>query len=482
MKSAKAWLIAWGAGFIFAAAAHGALAEDLVPFACQFDSLVQGWQGQVSCYHLSVPENRADANSRTINLTVYEINSRSETPAPPVVYLAGGPGVGAAYYVNILLRHPLRQDRPIVILEQRGIGGSGELCPLLRRNYYRRVATRRDNDLRRRQFIGLVLNCFKDERDAGTDIDAYTTEENAHDVAVLRTALGLGKMDIWAVSYGTVLAQAYMRLEPDHLGAVVFDASVPSDYELERNLTANFRHVLDTQWAACVADGTCDASDQDFNARLDAIIPDYDARPLRMLGFSPEPSIVVTSVYVTGVDAAGIVFSLLYEQPSYDEINRVLVLLERRSASFLRAHYQRLAIPGFSFGMHYAINCREPAASEEELVALRNQDPVLFDAMQVGLQHELCANSELSPPEDGANEPVQYPGRMLVMTGALDPITPMSVTAPLRDRFPNAGFLEVRGGGHGPSRTLGCAAETVRRYFADPDGPVYDFCGIGSGP
>jgi len=451
-------------------------AQSLTPAACHFGREVQAWQGQVNCYRMTVPENRQDPATADLDLAVYELKARNDTDAAPVIYLAGGPGVAASYYVNLLLRHPLREDRAIIILEQRGVGESAELCPSVRRNYYRRVASRRDNDTRHRQFIGLLLNCFDSVQSNGGDIDGYTTDENAGDVADLRTALGLSRVDLWAVSYGTVLAQAYMRREPDHVGAVVFDATVPIDYALEAGLTRNFRRVLDQRWAQCIAEGDCDEGDPSFAQRLEEIIPEYNRRPLRMLGFSPEPSIVVNFVYVTGVDAAGIVFSLLYGQSTPDAIDRVLGFLERGSSSFLRAHYQRLAIPGFSFGMHYAVNCRGPEISTEELSELQVEDPIFFDAMQVGFQNELCTNSDLGPAALEANDPVIYPGRVLVLAGEFDPITPLSVAEPLRERFPNAGFLEISGGGHGPSRSLPCAQVIVGNYFANPEGPVADLC------
>lgn len=455
---------------------------ELVPAPCEFGRTVQAWQGQVNCYRLRVPETRGDADTRYLDLAVYELIGRNGAAGEPVVYLAGGPGVGADYYVDVLLRHPVRDDRSIIIMEQRGIGLSGELCPSVRVNYYRRVAATRNNDRRRRQFIGLMRSCINGLRDDGVDVDAYTTEEIARDLADLRAALGYDRLNLWAVSYGTVLAQSYLRLEPNHVGSLILDATVPIDYVLEENLTANFRRVLLARWESCVADGACNPEAASFVARLEEIIPAYNHRPLRLLGFSPEPSIVVNFVYVTGVDAAGIVYSLLYEQASYEAIDRLLSLLERQSASFLRAHYQRLAVPGFSFGMHYAVNCRGADLDDEGMDALREQDPLLFDALQVGLQHELCGVIDLEPAAPDANDPVAFDGPALVLSGEFDPITPLSLAEPLRTRFPNAAFLEIEGGGHGPSRSLPCAQDMVRHYLADGVPPTPDICSPRAGP
>lgn len=455
---------------------------ELVPAACEFGRTVQAWQGQVNCYRLRVPESRGHPDTRHLDLAVYELIGRNDASGEPVVYLSGGPGVGADYYVDILLRHPARDDRSIIIMEQRGIGRSGELCPSVRVNYYRRVAATRNNDRRRRQYIGLMRSCIEGLRNEGVDVDAYTTEAIAHDLADLRMALGYDQLNLWAVSYGTVVAQSYLRLEPNHVGALILDATVPIDYPLEQNLTENFRRVLVARWESCVADGACGPDDESFVDRLEDIIPAYNHRPLRLLGFSPEPSIVVNFVYVNGVDAAGIVFSLLYEQSSYEAIDRLLTLLERESASFLRAHYQRLAVPGFSFGMHYAVNCRGPALDDEGMEALRAEDPAMFDGLQVGLQHELCGAIDLEPAAPGVNDPVAFDGPALVLAGEFDPITPLSLADPLRERFPNATFLEIEGGGHGPSRSQPCAQDIVRYYLVEGALPAHDICGPSAGP
>ncbi len=455
-----------------------AQASDLVPRACSFGRVVSGWQGNVTCHTLTVLEDRSHPDARSIALAVYTIEAHGPSQDPPLIYLGGGPGMSAEYYVNILLRHPIREDRAIVILEQRGIGASGEICPRMRRDYYRRAASRRSNDLRQRQYIGLLRRCFEDARRDGRAIDAYTTTENAADVADLRAALALETIDIWAVSYGTILAQAYMRLEEDRIGTLVFDATVPIDHPLGESLAGNLRRVLDAYWQDCLGAGECNEGDASYIDRLLTLIPDYNAAPLRLIGFSPEQGVTVTYVYVTGNDVTAILFALLYQRTDHRQIDRLLGLLERRSSSFLRAYYQRLVIPGFSYGMHYAVNCRGSFLDEAGATAAIAADPDLANAFELGFFAALCPASGLTPPEAGVNDAVSYSGRALILSGDRDPITPLRLAEPLRERFPNAGFLEIQGGGHGPSRDIPCAQEIVRAYFAAPDAPVIDLCAL----
>ena len=46
-----------------------------------------------------------------------------------VIYLTGGPGAQAVTYVRRLRDHGILDHRDLYILEQRGIGASGDLCP-----------------------------------------------------------------------------------------------------------------------------------------------------------------------------------------------------------------------------------------------------------------------------------------------------------------------------------------------------------------
>ena len=117
----------------------------LDPVICPFKGTIDYKPGDFDCFLLEVPENRENPDSRFIELNVVRINSRwgkedfedntEETGLEPgkrddpVIYLTGGPGAHVTYYVKRLKEHGLLDHRDLFILEQRGIGSSGELCP-----------------------------------------------------------------------------------------------------------------------------------------------------------------------------------------------------------------------------------------------------------------------------------------------------------------------------------------------------------------
>ncbi|HYL76912.1 MAG TPA: proline iminopeptidase-family hydrolase [Bryobacteraceae bacterium] len=105
-------------------------------------------------------EGYVDANGL---LLYYKIIGQGE----PLVILHGGPGASHDYFLPYLL--PLARTNKLIFLDERGSGHSQKL-----------------------------------EDPAG-----YTVENMVEDVEAVRTALGLGKINLLGHSYGGVLAQAY---------------------------------------------------------------------------------------------------------------------------------------------------------------------------------------------------------------------------------------------------------------------------------
>ncbi|HUR39817.1 MAG TPA: alpha/beta hydrolase, partial [Verrucomicrobiae bacterium] len=85
----------------------------------------------VLCGTLQVPENRALAAQpgRMIGLRIVVIPALGDRTLPPLFDLAGGPGLAAtesaAFWATLGVMH--RENRDIVLVDQRGTGGSNAL-------------------------------------------------------------------------------------------------------------------------------------------------------------------------------------------------------------------------------------------------------------------------------------------------------------------------------------------------------------------
>src|SRR5262249_33062122 len=91
---------------------------------------VSGLDQRVLCGHRDVFENRAAGGGRTIALNVVVLPATTDSVLDdPVVFLAGGGVVPATRYARFLASalSTLRRNRDILLLDQRGTGGSNPL-------------------------------------------------------------------------------------------------------------------------------------------------------------------------------------------------------------------------------------------------------------------------------------------------------------------------------------------------------------------
>ena len=80
------------------------------------------------CGRLPVWEDRTARRGRRISLNVVVLRAMVKNPRPdPVFWIAGGPGQAATSLARGLARSWMRRDRDIVLVDQRGTGGSNRL-------------------------------------------------------------------------------------------------------------------------------------------------------------------------------------------------------------------------------------------------------------------------------------------------------------------------------------------------------------------
>ena len=221
----------------------------------------------IQCGYLVVPEDRRGVGTgerplaRTIRLAVAVIKSRAPNPAPdPLIILNGGPGGHALLDLtrfiatNRLLYANLNRD--LIIFDQRGVGLSQpalecpELVPAI-------LAQIRGQALTVAEKRAPHLACRDRWTGLGVDLAAYTTANSAADVNDLWHALGYEQVNLYGISYGTLLAETVMRDYPAGLRSVILDSAYPLEISLSADTAANMHRSLQRVFADCVADFLC---------------------------------------------------------------------------------------------------------------------------------------------------------------------------------------------------------------------------------
>lgn len=164
-----------------------------------------------------VPARRDAPEGKRIRLRVVRLPATGgEGTAAPVVYLAGGPGgsgVGTARGDRWPVFDRVRREADVLLFDQRGTGLSEPPPPCPHVHNFDN-ARPLDRDAALAALRGTLARCMAYWRAEGVDLGAYTSAESADDIEALRHALGVPKVSLWGMSYGTHLALATLRRHP----------------------------------------------------------------------------------------------------------------------------------------------------------------------------------------------------------------------------------------------------------------------------
>jgi len=228
----------------------------------------------VRCGYLSVPESRERPNGRTIRIAVAILTPEGVPPATmpaPLVHLAGGPGFPAGLsgpdfeiWLDWYAHWPGGRNRALILVDQRGTGESEPTLScdwevLERRMRAPPAAGLRDPVEDVLWWRDYLLECRAPFDEAGIDVTAYNTAENAADFSDLRRALGIAQWDVWGASYGTELALELLRVDEAGTRSLILDAvSLYSRPEVVvGNVAEAFDRALTQVFHDCLLDEEC---------------------------------------------------------------------------------------------------------------------------------------------------------------------------------------------------------------------------------
>lgn len=191
---------------------------------------------------LDVPRRRDQAEGPRMRLRVVRLPATGgDGRTAPVVYLAGGPGgsgVGTARGPRWAVFDQVRRETDVLLFDQRGTGLSEPPppCPYVQR-FDDSTPLGREDALA--ALSHTAARCITHWREKGVDLAAYTTAESADDLEDLRRALGVPRISLWGMSYGTHLALATIRRHGAGIERVVLLGTEGPDQTLKLPSTAD---------------------------------------------------------------------------------------------------------------------------------------------------------------------------------------------------------------------------------------------------
>ncbi|MGH8130218.1 MAG: alpha/beta hydrolase [Steroidobacteraceae bacterium] len=441
--------------------AEGTAARRLVLEPCRISDIDGLVSTAARCGNFAVPENPDDPQGPTIELAVAVVPAVATQAQPdPLFLLAGGPGQGAIEgYAPLLGAFAgIRRKRDLVLVDQRGTGGSNRLdCAMPEQA----LAT---GEISPAELRDLARECLAKLPGRA---QFYTTSIAVRDLDAVRAALGYERINLFGGSYGTRVAQHYARRFPERTRTIVLDAVVPPTLALVPQIPIESQHALERVFARC-------AKDEECNRRFPALADQFariDARlrrsPVRVVLTDPTNGanrrVAVTRAHLVtmvrmltySARTASLLPLLLHEAATNDNYTPLAAQAEMAAEVLERL---------IAMGMHHSVVCAEDAprfAGAVDRAELERSyiGPIMLDGMTA-----ICEVWPRGAVDGDFREPLDSAVPALLLSGEFDPATPAAYAATAAEGFRNRLHIIAPGQGHGQTR-LPCVQKLLRRFI-----------------
>jgi pimeloyl-ACP methyl ester carboxylesterase len=413
---------------------------------------IAGVAAAARCATVTVPESASGA--RRIDLRVVVLPARSENPArDPVVPLAGGPGQGAADIAPVFARRLdfLRDDRDIVLIDQRGTGQSNGLhC----------ASASSTAELMGKLFDPERLSACRDELSRRADLTQYTTAAAAADYEHVLDALGYAQVNVVGTSYGSRLALELARRFPERIRTLTLEGVVTPAFGWPAMGAPDAEAALEALLDDCAADRACAAAFP--HARQDV-----ERAFARLAG---GPATVAVRDLATGAigqvrfgssDLAYATRGILYGDEAL-----ALPLWFRGAAAgdfrpFAQAYVDRARrLEGqIAQGVHLGVYCAEDLPYVDWTRARAAAAGTRIGTYLIDQYRAACEVWPRAAVTASFREPVHSSIPTLLISGRRDPVSPPRTARQATRTLPKSRLLVWRHGAHG---TDGVAARDCR--------------------
>ena len=453
------------AGLILGLSTRYSAAADTLPLVqCRLEHPLKVTSVEARCGTLSVPldRSRPGAEKIVLHLALVPALNRRSTSAP-LFLLAGGPGQSASdmYVAQSAAFARINRDHDIVLLDQRGTGRSSPLACEYPEDWQEPV----DPMPALRQATQTCLAKFGDR------VRFYTTSIAVQDLDAVRAALGYEQIDLYGASYGTRVAQLYMRRFPTRTHAAILDGVTYPEQIIGPDTPKDGERALQLIVARCKAAQDCAAAYPDLQQELDGLLKQFGTQRVAITLEDPNDGNAKQLEFTRSILGAALRF-LSYSATQASLLPTLIHQAAHGSLKLLAAQTvmsARQVGDQLATGMQYSVLCSEDApfisAAGIDRAALGKtyQGTDQIDAML-----EICKLWPRGPMDPDLHSPLHSDVPTLLLSGEADPVTPPADAEHAAQGLTAKRLVVLAGEGHG-QLNVGCVPRLMAAFLNAPD-------------
>ncbi len=424
----------------------------------------RGYPGiKARCGTLKRHEDPDDPDSPMLELFVAVVPALTLEPEPdPFVPIAGGPGQGTTeFYASYSIAfEKIRRTRDIVLLDQRGTGQSATMdCES-------------DEDIiegrfSREQTIADTEDCLDQ---LPHDPRFFTTSVAVRDLEALRVALGYSQFNLYGISYGSRVAQHFVRRYPDSTRSVILDGVVPPQMALGPAIAIEAQNALDAIFDRCAEDPRCAQRFPDIRDGFEALQDRLEEEPVTITIANPVTG-TPEEIRFGRQEMAGALRLLSYHPTSIAVMPMLIDEALQENFAPLAAQFMMIAASisdAMSLGMHNAVVCTEDAPYfDGQQIGQDALEATYIGPVQLEALEAICSVWPAGVLDDEFKTPLTTDIPFLLLSGEADPITPPAYAEMAALNLDNARLLTGARQGHGQA-ARGCMPDIIGEFVDAP--------------
>lgn len=412
------------------------------------------------CGSFDVLENPQDPNSIKISLNILLLPAVNPVPEKdPLFIVVGGPGQSAVVVAESVhnIFNDVRKNRDIVFVDQRGTGKSNPLDCMIETDAIKQLP-KLEQEAFAKQALAECIDKVKDHA------PFYTTNYAIADLDAVRAALGYEKINLWGGSYGSRVVLEYMRRYPAHTRASVLDGVAPVAIALPWSMEADGLAALQRINEQCAKAAACVASYGDLVKKAQAVSKRLLIKPVDISISHPRTQEKIT-VSLSAEDFSDVIRLALYSRDMSSIIPRAISEADADNyqlfASLIYLARSKSDMAGINYGMHFSVVCNEDYPLYKDKNAVDSN--VFLNALSVQKYSAVCAQWPHAKLPTDYWEPIKSDLPVLMLSGAVDPVTPPRWAELAKNGLTNATHV-VAPGGHHIITMEGCVAQLMTAF------------------